>query len=89
VRVIVVGSGPMEMAPVTLRAAGGHLLLSSDPPGASVSLNGQPTDRVTPADIVLAPGIYTVTIEKNGRQSTDKVEIKDSGTTYRKILLGQ
>ena len=84
-----VGSGPMEMAPVTLRTAAGHLMLSSVPAGAAVSVNGRPIDRVTPADLALAPGTYTVTIEKDGRQATEQVEIKDSLTTYRKIVLSQ
>src|SRR5437588_8926236 len=73
-REIIVGEGPLEMAPITLRAAGGTLMLTTDPAGAAVSLNGRRIDQFTPANLLLAPGSYTVTVEKNGRQSTDKIE---------------
>ncbi len=89
IREIQVGEGPLEMAPITLRAATGTLMLTSEPAGAIVSVNGRRIDQVTPANLALGPGTYTVTIEKNGRQSTDRIEIREGVTTYRKILLNQ
>ena len=85
---VTVGSGPLELPPVVLHAAGGTLMLSSDPPGATVLVDGRKMPQVTPAQISLPLGTYTVTLEKDGRQSTAKVEVRN-GINYRKILLGQ
>src|ERR1039458_1762943 len=84
----VVGAGPMELAPVVLRRAGGTLMLTSVPDGAAISVDGKRIDQLTPAQIPLALGVYSIMIEKGGRQATEQVEIK-SGMTTRKIFLGQ
>jgi predicted Ser/Thr protein kinase len=87
-REFTVGAGPMELTPVALRRAGGILMLTSVPDGAAISVNGKRIDQLTPAQIPLAPGVYSIMIEKGGRQATEQVEIK-SGMTARKIILGQ
>jgi serine/threonine-protein kinase len=84
----VVGAGPLELAPVVLRRAGGTLMLTSVPDGAAISVDGKRIDQLTPAQIPLALGVYSIMIEKGGRQATEQVEIK-SGMTTRKIFLGQ
>src|ERR1035437_5676568 len=83
-----VGAGPLEVTPVALKALGGTLLLTSEPKGAAISVNGKRIDKVTPAEIPLGLGVYSILIEKGGRQATEKVEIKN-GITTRKIILGQ
>ena len=83
-----VGTSPLELAPMIMSAAGGTLMLTSDPVGASVSVNGKRTAMVTPAQIPLAFGTYPITVEKDGRQATEQVEIHD-GLNYQKITLGQ
>jgi hypothetical protein len=85
-REFLMGNNPTELAPLILRAAGGTLMLNSDPKGASVLINGKRIDMVTPAQIPLAPGTYQVTVEKDGRQSTAQVEIHN-GINYSKIPL--
>ena len=87
-REIMVGASPVEMVPVLLRAAGGTLMLSSTPPGASVTVDGKRIEAVTPAQIPLALGTYTVMVEKDGLHATERIEIK-SGINYRKLTLGQ
>lgn len=87
-REFTVGAGPMELTPVALKRSGGTLMLTSDPIGAAISVNGKRTDLVTPAQIPLASGVYSIMVEKDGRQSTEQVEIKDR-MTMRKIILGQ
>ena len=82
------GNNPTELAPVILRAAGGTLMLNSDPKGASVLINGKRIDMVTPAQIPLAPGTYQITVEKDGRQSTTQVEIRN-GINHLRLPLGQ
>jgi serine/threonine-protein kinase len=87
-RYVVVGSAPLELPPVVLHASGGTLMLTSSPTGATVLVNGRRIEQVTPVQIPLSLGTYTVTLEKDGRQVTEKVEVRN-GINYRKILLGQ
>jgi serine/threonine protein kinase len=87
-RYIDVGSSPVELPPVVLRAPGGTLMLTSVPPGASVLVNGRRIEQVTPVQIPLAVGSYTITLDKDGKQVSEKVEIRN-GINYRKFLLGQ
>ena len=87
-REFTVGAGPLELTPVALSPHGGTLMLSSDPKGAAISVNGKRIAQLTPAQIPLAVGVYSIMIEKDGRQATEQVEIKD-GMTTRKIFLGQ
>jgi serine/threonine-protein kinase len=83
-----VGSRPLELPPIVMQTVGGTLMLSSDPAGAAISINGKRIDQVTPAQIPLGLGVYSITLEKGGRQTTEKVEIK-SGINPRKIIFGQ
>ena len=85
---LTVGNSPMELAPIQLQEAHGTLWLSSIPDGAAVLINGQRTKFLTPVQIPLGFGVYTVTLEKGGRQVTESVEIK-TGITTRKLVLGQ
>ena len=87
-REFTVGMGPLELTPVALRRAGGTLMLTSVPDGAAISVDGKRIDQLTPAQIPLALGVYSIMIEKGGRQATEQVEIKN-GMTTRKIILGQ
>jgi len=87
-REINVGTGPMELPPVSFRTQGGTLMLSSIPAGASVSVDGKKLDMVTPAQIPLALGTYTVTVEKDGKSRTERLEIKN-GINFQRIAIGQ
>ncbi len=86
-RDIFVGTYPLEMQAVVLHPIGGTLLLTSEPPGARVLVDGKPTGLATPAELRLRPGSYRVTIEKDGRQVTQTVEVR-TGISYLKLLLG-
>jgi hypothetical protein len=87
-REFTVGNDPLELTPVVLKATGGTLMLTSDPIGAAILVNGKRIDQVTPAQIPLGLGVYSITVEKDGRQATEKVEIKN-GIATRRIILGQ
>jgi hypothetical protein len=78
-----VGSSPQEMPAVVLHAIGGTLLLTSDPTGATVLVDGKKIAQVTPAQIPLPPGKHMLTLEKDGRQSTKSVEVKTGIITLR------
>jgi serine/threonine-protein kinase len=84
-----VDSSPVELPAVVMRSVEGTLMLTSDPPGAAVLVNGKKRPQVTPAQIQLTPGSYSITVEwKDGKQATRTVQIKD-GINYEKFLLGQ
>jgi serine/threonine-protein kinase len=87
-REITVGSAPLEL-PVTLHASGGTLMLNSTPEKATVSINGRRMPELTPTTLTLAPGSYVVTVEKDGRQYTDTVVVREGITTYRKVILNE
>jgi serine/threonine protein kinase len=78
---------PVEVPRITLRSQAGTLMITSDPPGATISLNGQATSKITPAQFNLPPGTYHVQLEKNGLQKSTSIDIKNGETTYQKIPL--
>jgi len=86
-REIEVSGGAYQVPLVSLRKAGGTLMITSVPPGASITIDGRPSRQTTPAQISLTAGTYTITVEKDGRRATDRVEIRNGSTTYRKIPL--
>ncbi len=51
-------------------------------------VNGQLVQQVTPAQITLPPGNYSITVEKGGKTQTQKVEI-GQGMVYLRIPLSQ
>jgi hypothetical protein len=87
-REIRVGSTAQDIPVINLRQPGGTLLVSSDPPGAGIRINGQLQSQITPASIPLSPGTYTITVERAGRSQSQRVEIQDSPVLLR-VPLGQ
>jgi Tfp pilus assembly protein PilF len=51
--------------PVPVPTAG-KLIITSEPRGASILINGKPSARVTPAELNLLPGDYTIGLELEG-----------------------
>ena len=85
-REVDVSTGPVEMTAVVLRARGGTLMLTSVPMGAKVLVNDKPIGQLTPARIPLAPGSYKITVELDGRQASQTVQI-GAGMSILKITL--
>jgi hypothetical protein len=78
---------PIEVPMVTLRAHAGTLMLTSEPAGAAIFLNDKPMPQKTPAQIKLAPGTYSVRVERGGLRKSDTVEIHNGETHYLKLPL--
>jgi serine/threonine-protein kinase len=88
-REVRVDSSPVELPAVVMRSVEGTLMVTSDPPGAVVLVNGKRWPKVTPAQIPLAPASYSITVEwKDGKQATRSVEIRDK-ITLEKFIAGQ
>jgi uncharacterized membrane protein len=88
-RDVAVGSGPLELPIVILRATQGTLWITSSPAGAAITINGKRFPQNTPAQIPLPPGSYRVVVEKNGEQNTSALEIRNGETKVLKVSLGQ
>src|SRR5579885_2164582 len=86
-REVDIGTGGIELPPVILRAIGGTLMVSSQPPGASILVNGKKLPQVTPAQVPLAPGTYNITVEKDGKQGTRSVRVQADSINYLKVSL--
>ena len=84
-----VGRGPLELPAVILRVITGTLMLSSSPPGAAILVNGKHIDKVTNAMLQLPPGSYKITVEKDGKQGSDQIEIHNGEIKTLRILLDQ
>ena len=88
-REVAVGSGPLELPMVILRAAQGTLWVTSSPVGAAITINGKRFPQTTPAQIPLPPGSYRVLVEKDGARNTAALEIRNGETKVLKVSLGQ
>ncbi len=55
----------------------GQVQIVSEPPGATILLNGNPRRETTPATIELPAGKHTVTVVKDGRRAEQEIEVKD------------
>jgi serine/threonine-protein kinase len=88
-RDVEVGTGPLELPPMILRAPYGTLMLSSVPEGAAVMVNGKRIAQVTNTQLQLAPGNYRITVEKDGRQGSGTVDIHNDEIRTLRLILGQ
>jgi serine/threonine protein kinase len=77
--------GPQDMPPITMRLVVGTLMLSSDPPGASISIDGKLQDKVTPAQLNLPPGSYNIALSKDGKTESRVVQIQNGSMKAMKI----
>jgi serine/threonine protein kinase len=77
-REIRIGDTAQDVPPITLRKPSGTLMLTTNPPGASVRIDGRLIPQVTPTAIALPPGTYSITVEKGGQSRTQRVEIQQS-----------
>jgi serine/threonine protein kinase len=89
-REIEVTNGPQDLPTVMLHADTGTLLLTSVPSGAAVAVNGKPVQgQVTPAQLALAPGNYSITLTKDGRSVSRPVQIRNGIMATMKIFFDE
>jgi hypothetical protein len=74
-REVRIGDTAVDVPPISLRQPSSTLMVSTNPRGASVKVNGQLMSQVTPAVLTLKPGTYTVTVEKDGFTKTETVRL--------------
>jgi serine/threonine-protein kinase len=86
-REVEIGTGGIELPPVILRAITGTLMVTSEPTGATILVNGKRLTQVTPAQLSLAPGSYNVTVEKDGKQGSRAIDVHGDAINYMKVTL--
>ncbi len=86
-REVHVGAEGYEVPLISLRRASGMLMITTVPPGATITINDKVQRQITPAQISLPPGTYTVTVEKNSHRVKDRVEIRNGSTNMVTIPL--
>jgi hypothetical protein len=84
-RMINVTDGPQHLAPIALRPPMVTLLLSSEPQGATISVDGKVQDKTTPVQLNLPRGTYTVVMTKDGKSKTRIVQLLDGNPKGLKI----
>jgi len=68
----------------------GEVQIITDPPGASILIDGQPRNETTPVTLSLAAGKCTVTVAKDGyRQNEQEIEVKDGAFMRLNFSLGR
>jgi hypothetical protein len=67
-RVVAQKGRPTEVT-VSLEAVAGVVGVTSEPPGANVSINGQPQGQSPLTGVVLKPGTYEITVSKEGYET--------------------
>jgi hypothetical protein len=66
----------------------GRVIIHTEPPGASILVNGQATSYRAPVNFALAPGQYEITMEQEGYVSrTEAVAIHADQTVEFRITL--
>ena len=88
-RQVDVGNSSLELPPITMHSIAGTLLVTSAPPGANILVNGKRLPQTTPSQISLAPGPYTITVEKEGKQISKDVDIRDGAMISLRVSLDQ
>jgi hypothetical protein len=62
-------------------------MVSTQPAGANIRIDGQLQAQQTPASITLKPGSYLVTVEKDGHTESERIDMLDH-PVFLKIPLG-
>jgi hypothetical protein len=68
-----------------LSKAVGTLNVTSQPPGASIELDGMPKSERTPASFKLAPGTYHVKVTRGGAFLDFDVQLRDDEIITRTV----
>jgi serine/threonine protein kinase len=68
-----------------LSKAGGTLSVTSNPPGATIEINGEMQSKRTPAIFNYVPGSYRVKVSRNGAYLEFDVQLRDGEFVNKKV----
>ncbi len=86
-REITIAREPVDLSVIALRVAAGHVMLSSKPSGAAIYLNGRLVQQVTPTQLDLQPGTYTIAVEKDGQRAAEQIRLRNGDTRVVRLTL--
>ncbi|HWP85563.1 MAG TPA: serine/threonine-protein kinase [Terriglobia bacterium] len=71
-----------------LPAAVGRAVVHTEPAGARILINGEPTSYVTPVNFALRPGSYRLTLERDGYERVHRdIAVEANRTTETRLTL--
>jgi hypothetical protein len=62
-------------------------MVASLPAGARIFIDGRDSDQVTPAEVQVNSGTHQVTIEKDGKRTSEAVQVTNGVISYLRIPL--
>jgi hypothetical protein len=65
----------------------GTLMLQTDPPGATITIDDKRLPNVTPAPVSLPPGKYRLGLEKGNLKTSRNIEIRDGELSTLRVPL--
>jgi hypothetical protein len=84
---ISVGDASFDLPVLTMDQSTGTLMLQTDPPGATITIDDKRWPNVTPAPVHLPPGKYKLTLEKGNLKTSRNIEIRDGELSTLKVPL--
>jgi hypothetical protein len=86
-RPISVRDASFDLPVLTMSQALGTLMLQSDPPGATITIDDKRWPSVTPAPLSLAPGKYRLGLEKGNLKASRTIDIRDGELSTLRVPL--
>lgn len=75
IRDVAVEGNAVDIPPVTLRQPNGNVMVTSNPTGALVLVDGRIVPQRTPANLSLTPGDHVVAVERNGQRIEKRFDV--------------
>jgi hypothetical protein len=89
IRPVKVVEARVDVPLITLHPNGGTLMIVSDPPGANIFVDDRLMGSMTPAQIALPPGSYTIKVDLNGMRKTKRVDVANGSLERLKLVLSR
>ena len=82
-RSVLVQSGTRAALAVALNQLAAMAAITSDPPGASIIVDGRDTGKLTPAKVVVERRIHSLVLRKVGYRVTSASMARNPGDTFQ------
>jgi hypothetical protein len=76
-----------DLPTLTMAQALGTLMLQTDPPGATITIDDKRWPSVTPAPLSLPPGKYRLALEKGSAKANRTIDIRDGELSTLRVPL--
>jgi hypothetical protein len=86
-RPISVQDASFDLPVLMMAQALGTLMLQSDPPGATITIDDKRWPNVTPSPVSLAPGKYRLGLEKGNLKASRTIDIRDGELSTLRVPL--